>query len=126
MVNVRISTRCFPTEDRDKVVSAVTRLFPDCVLVGDDVLRGETSTLDEFSELLRRQRIRDSARSVLRRGLRGDSTSFKINKQVAAVGKVSFSEENHPLGDIEVIITDANIASVIDSIAPDTRKEALK
>lgn len=126
MVNVRISTRCYPTEDRNKVVTAVVRLFPDCVLVGNDVLSGEASSLDEFADLLRRQRIRDSARAVLRRGLKGDSTSFRINKQVAAVGKVSFSEEHHPLGDIEVTITDHDIASVIDAIAPDTRREVLQ
>ena len=125
MVNVRISTRCYPTEDRDKVLRAVANLFPDCVLIGDELLQGESSSLEEFAELLRRQRIRDSARSVLRRGLRGDSTSFRVNKQVASVGKVSFSEESHPLGDIDVTISDENIMSVIDMIAPNTRKEAV-
>jgi len=125
MVNVRISTRCYPTEDRDKVLRAVANLFPDCVLIGDELLQGESSSLEEFAELLRRQRIRDSARSVLRRGLRGDSTSFRVNKQVATVGKVSFSEESHPLGDIDVTISDEDIMSVIDMIAPDTRKEVV-
>jgi predicted RNA binding protein with dsRBD fold (UPF0201 family) len=125
MVNVRISTRCYPTEDRDKVLRAVANLFPDCVLSGDELLQGESSSLEEFAELLSRQRIRDSARSVLRRGLRGDSTSFRVNKQVASVGKVSFSEESHPLGDIDVTISDENIMSVIDMIAPNTRKEVV-
>ena len=124
MVIVRISTRCHPTEDRDKVTRAVTILFPDCALRGDELLEGESSSLETFAEHLRRQRIRDSARSVMRRGLREGSTSFKINKQVASIGKVTFSEESHPLGDIEVTISDKDILSVIDSIAPDTRKEA--
>ena len=53
--------------------------------------------------------------------MEGDSTKFMLNKQVAAVGKVSFSEETHALGDLEVIITSDDIEALIDSIAPNTK-----
>jgi predicted RNA binding protein with dsRBD fold (UPF0201 family) len=42
---------------------------------------------------------------------------------VAAIGKISFSEESHALGDIEVTIESEDIEALIDSIAPNTRME---
>lgn len=122
MLIVHLRARCCPTESRDKVVAAIKNLFPDAVIEGDDMLTGTSSSLDFFSELLKKQRIRDAARAVLRRGLSGNTARFRLGKQVAAVGKVSFSEEDHALGDIEVAIESDDIGAVIDTIAPSTRK----
>jgi len=124
MLEVRLSARCFPTEERDKVALAISSFFPDAVLTGDDPISGTSSSVDSFGEQLSRQRIRDAARRVMRRGMLANSTSFRLNKQVAAVGKISFAEEEHALGDIEVTITAEDISALIDSIAPGTRKEA--
>ncbi len=123
MLEVSLRARCFPTEDRERVLRAILLLFPDATLAGDDTIEGRAKSLDIFAEALRRQRIRDSARSILRKGTSGNSTTFRLNKQVAAIGKVSFSEESHALGDIEVKIVSDDIIRVIDKIAPDTRKE---
>lgn len=123
MVEIRLSARCFPTENMEKIVEAIIRLFPDAEVDGNDPIVAQSASVDAFGDALRRYRIRDAARAVMRRGLKGDSTSFMLNKQVAAVGKVSFSEEKHPLGDIEVTIVSDNIDELIDSIAPNTRME---
>ena len=123
MVEIRLSARCFPTEDRGKIVEAIIRLFPDAEIDGDDSIVARSASVDAFRDILRRYRIRDAARAVIRRGQKGNSTSFLLNKQVAAIGKVSFSEENNPLGDIEVTIVSDNIDELIDSIAPSTRME---
>jgi len=123
MVEIRLSTRCFPTENRGEIVEAIIKLFPDAEVDGNDPIVARSASLDAFGDALRRYRIRDAARAVMRRGRKGNSTSFLLNKQVAAVGKVSFSEENHPLGDIEVTIVSDNIDELIDSIAPNTRME---
>ena len=123
MVEIRLSARCFPTENREKIVEAITRLFPDAEVNGDDPVIARSASADAFGDALRRYRIRDAARAVMRRGKKGNSTSFLLNKQVAAVGKVSFSEENHPLGDIEVTIISDSIDELIDTIAPNTRME---
>ena len=123
MVEIRLSARCFPTENREKIVEAIIRLFPDAEVDGDDPIVARSASVDAFGDALRRYRIRDAARAVMRRGQKGDSTSFKLNKQVFAVGKVSFSEENHPLDDIEITIVSENIDELIDSIAPNTRME---
>jgi predicted RNA binding protein with dsRBD fold (UPF0201 family) len=123
MVEVRLSARCFPTENREKIVGAIIRFFPDAVVNGNDPIVARSASVDVFGDVLRRYRIRDAARAVMRRGRKGDSTSFLLNKQVFAVGKISFSEENHALGDIEVTIVSDNIDELIDAIAPNTRME---
>jgi predicted RNA binding protein with dsRBD fold (UPF0201 family) len=126
MVEIRLTARCFPTEDRDKVVGAIIKLFPDAEITGDDPIIARSTSIDAFGELLKRYRIRDAARAIMRRGLERDSISFMLNKQVAAVGKVSFSEENHSLGDLEVTIVSDDINGLIDSIAPNTRCDGME
>ncbi len=123
MVEVRLSARCHKTEDRSKVVAAMNLLFPDAVFEGEDPVVAHSRSLERFSEQLRRQRIRDAARAVLRKGLSGSSTHFTLNKQVATVGKISFSQESHPLGDIEVVFEDPDVEGLIDRIAPNTRRK---
>jgi len=124
MLEVRLRTPCFPTEDRSVVVRALRNLFPDAAVEGEAEIAAASTSVENFGELLKRYKIRAAARKVMRRGLKGNETRFRLNKQVAAVGKISFSEESHALGDIEVAITSDDIESVIDSIAPYTRSEA--
>lgn len=121
MLKITLKTHCYPTEDREKVVRALTNLFPDAVPEGDEEIAARSSSLETFGELLRRHRIRDAARVVMRRGLDGQATTFMVNKQVASIGKVSFSQESHALGDIEVRIESEDIYALIASVAPDTR-----
>jgi len=123
MVEVRLSARCHRTEDRDKIINGMRSLFPDALVEGEDPVIATSHSVDTFGEILRRERIRDAARAVMRKGLSGSGTHFMLNKQVAAVGKISFSQEAHPLGDIEVTISDADIESVIDRLTPRRSKE---
>jgi predicted RNA binding protein with dsRBD fold (UPF0201 family) len=123
MPEIRLSTRCFPTEDRERIIRAIKGIFPDAKIAGEDPITADASSLETFAELLRKQRIRDAARQVMRRHAHGQTVTFRINKQVATVGKISFSEEEHPLGDIEVTISADETESLIDSIAPSTRLE---
>jgi len=121
---IRITARCHPTEDRDKVAEAILKIFPDAVLEGDDPISGVGQSLENFSELLRKQRIRAAARASLVRGIRGQTVRFSLNKQVATVGKVSFSEEHQPLGSIEVEIEAPDIENAVADIIADPDKEA--
>jgi len=122
VIEIQLATRCFPTEDRDRVVASITKLFPDAIVTGEDPVIGLSHSTDQFADQLRKQRIRDAARAVMRRGMRGGEIKFTLNKQVASIGKVSFSQERHPLGDIDVTIVSDKVEALIDSIAPDTRK----
>jgi len=110
-----------PTEDPNKVERAVLNLFPDGILERQEreiVVRA--ASLDRFKLLIRNHRILDSTRKVMLRGAEAGSTSFSLNKQVAFVGKISFLEEQTPLGGIEVTIEDDDIKALVDQVAPVT------
>ncbi len=124
MAHVTITARCYPTEDRDKVVHAIRNIFPDAEIQGDDPIIAHSSSLENFIELLRRHRIRDAGRAVMRRSLsKGGSGTFALNKQVASVGKISFSEETHALGDIEVAMPRDELEQLVESLSPALREE---
>lgn len=110
-----------PTERVEKVVSAVERIFPGLIMDirGDrvDAYDGPDSMMS-FHELLREQKILDTARSVMTKGLVGNAIQFKLNKQAALMGKVSFPPDEEPLGSLHVQITGGE--RVIDWLAPRT------
>lgn len=121
MPKVSVSVPVYPSEDAEKVKAAVLKLFPDCILeLTDGSYEGEVLTLDRFHEQIRRQRILDTTRSILRKGVNGNAINFRLNKQVAYVGKVSFIETEAVLGAIQVCIQDVDVLSFIDNLAPET------
>ena len=120
MTAVRISCPVNPSEDEEKVRSAVLSIFPDAELVlNDGRLEGE-ATLDRFSKAIRRQKILDATRAVMIMNSRGNITHLSLNKQVATVGKVSFADKRPVLGAIEVTIEDDDLMALIDRVAPIT------
>jgi len=126
-VHIRVEVEVNPTEDPDKVKVSVYKVLGGLELMviedGDrKTLVGEAEGLEAlstFRELLRRERIRDAARTVLFRGLQGNSIIFYLNKQVAYVGHVSFSQPvgESPLGPIEVEIQCDEPQRLIDWVA---------
>jgi predicted RNA binding protein with dsRBD fold (UPF0201 family) len=121
MPTIRVSCPVFPSEDPEKVKKAVMNIFPDIDAdIRDGALTGETISLEHFAEQIRRQRILDTARSVLMKGRRGERTVFNMNKQAAFAGKISFAEEKTILGTINVTITADNITEFIEALAPQT------
>ncbi|MDD4185372.1 MAG: RNA-binding domain-containing protein [Candidatus Methanomethylophilaceae archaeon] len=121
MPSVRIVSRVNPSEDPDKVREAILQVFPDAVVETDGgYARGEAQSLGNFGLMIRRQKILDTARAILFKGMSGDRTRFLLNKQVAFVGKISFCDRGHVLGPIEVTVTDPEIEALIDRTAPTT------
>ena len=117
MTAVRISCPVNPSEDEEKVRSAVLSIFPDAELsLNDGRLEGE-ATLDRFSKAIRRQKILDATRAVMIMNSRGNTTRLSLNKQVATVGKVSFADKRPVLGAIEVTIEDDDLMALIDRVA---------
>ncbi len=117
---VRVEAPVRPTESLAKVKIACLNLFPDLRFSEEgDRLVGETDALDAFRDLVRNLKIRDTARDVLIRGMRGRETTFVLSKQAAFAGKVSFSGLS-PLGDLQVTIDDDDLESVIDEVAEST------
>jgi predicted RNA binding protein with dsRBD fold (UPF0201 family) len=121
MCEITVVARCHPTEDTAKVAQAIANLFPDAVFKGDDPVVASAQDAQAFAERLIQQRIRSAARAAMLRGVSGSETTFHLNKQVAAAGKVSFSEEEHPLGDLEVTIRSADIRATVGSLTATDR-----
>ena len=125
---VRACADVNPTEDPDKVRVAIERVLGDIPLEieeGREVKRlvGKSESPDalfRFHELLRREQILSAARSVLMKGTQENVICFYLNKQVAYMGHISFSQSvgESPLGPIRVEIESDNPRAVIDWLAP--------
>lgn len=121
MTSISISCPVNPSEDPDKVLSAIMSMFPDATVeLGESGFTGTVPTLDTFAKRIRGQRILDAARSILLRNLHGSRTRMSLNKQVATVGKVSFADRNPVLGAIDVVIEGEDLEAYIDRVAPMT------
>jgi predicted RNA binding protein with dsRBD fold (UPF0201 family) len=127
-IAVLVEAEIHPTETEEKVKAAVANMFGDMsvkvgpshvgsALTADAKGRG---ALENFRNTLRRDRVRAAARKILYTSLRGKTISFCLNKQVAYVSHVSFSQETGecPLGPIKVTIESENPRELIDWIAP--------
>lgn len=119
----------YPTEDLTILKKALKNIFPDLKIQHDPsgcTFTGKGKSIVEFGELLKRHRIRDTARSILLRGIEGNTTRFKLNKQTAVVGKINFVGIREPqvLGEIDVELSHNNLDELIDEIAPLTKIES--
>ncbi len=126
MLKLRVEAEIRPTEDQTKVEAAVKKIFPTLQLsTAGNFLVGESTevgALDRLHQLLRLQMILDSARSVMQRGRHDNIVRFMLNKQVATVGKVSFTDGESPLGQIVVTLEAPDIERLMDYLAPRTRE----
>ncbi len=120
MARVRVEAPVHGTESAAKVKRASLNVFPDLTFAeGGAGLVGVGSSLERLRELLREQRIRDTARVVLIRNRRGDATRFLLSKQAAYAGRVNFGAGS-PLGDLAVTIEDEDLDALIDRVAEST------
>lgn len=121
-----METEIRKTEAQEKVEVAIRNIFPIITLqrVGSSLVGESTdiSSLSRFHQLLRQQAILDTARSVMISNKRGGSTRLMLNKQVAFVGKVSFTDGEALLGPIVVTLEAIDIERIIDYLAPRTRE----
>ncbi|MCK4928959.1 MAG: hypothetical protein KAR76_04400 [Methanosarcinales archaeon] len=129
MIEVEVSVQVNPTEDEGRVRAAIENIFPglECQFEGRDgmtprlVGRGDKDCLNMLHELFRSHRILDTARTNLR--IKGQIVTFRLNKQVATAGKVSFPADDETLGSIWVEIRtedDSATERVVDWLAPPT------
>lgn len=129
-MNIQVEVEVNPTEDIGKVRMAVENIFGSLRFEEKPLHRGsilatsvkDIERLSKFGNLLRRERIRDAARSVLFQSLKENTITFYLNKQVAYCSHISFSEPvaESPLGPIKVRIKCDNPRKLIDWLAPRT------
>ena len=129
MIAAEVSAHVYPTEDMERVQSAIENIFPGLeyeLLVREGftprlVGTGGRDSLELLHELLRSRKILDTGRRNMH--INGDTVTFTLNKQAATVGKVSFPAGDEPLGSIwvEIVAQDADEAGrVVDWLAPPT------
>jgi len=127
-VEIEAEAFIYPTEDPEKVQKAIKTIFPTCSMTLENpseevrILRAREhgkEALIPLQSLLRQDRIRDAARSVLMSGISNNMITFHLNKQVAFVGHISFSMPNaeSPLGPITVRIRCENPIGLVEWLA---------
>jgi predicted RNA binding protein with dsRBD fold (UPF0201 family) len=114
MIEVKVSTVVNPTEDEERVESAILNMFPRIELetVTTDEGKfikgtGGIESLRDIHDLIRKEEIIDTARTRLVAGSykHPTRTHFLINKQVATKGRLNFAPAiEEPLGSINVDI----------------------
>ncbi len=120
-IEISLYTSVRATERVERVVSAIENLFPGLIMdIRDDRIEAYDGpdSLRTFHRLLRAQKILDTARSVLLAGRVGNSYQFRLNKQAAFMGMVSFPPDEEPLGSLHVQITGGE--RLVDWLAPRT------
>ncbi|MEM3732547.1 MAG: RNA-binding domain-containing protein [Candidatus Bathyarchaeia archaeon] len=122
-VTVYVETLIYPTEDEEKVRKALKNIFPEIEFskINDEhsVLKGEGKTLkvlENFKDLLERERIRDAAKASLLSSIQNKELIFYLNKQVAFSNHISFCqpEAESPLGPITIKISCENPKDLIN------------
>lgn len=131
-VTVHIEVDVNPTENEEKIKKALFNLFGNLPTELKPLQKGSAltaqakgqETLSTLRNILARDRIRDAARKALHNGMKSDSLTFYLNKQVAFASHVSFSEAEaeSPLGPIKVVVKCENPTELINWLAPRTSK----
>ena len=129
-VTVFVETEIYPTESEENVRTSITSFLDNTAITVKSVAKGSTLTavakgqesLIKLRNMLRNDRIRDAARRLLFKSIRGNMISFCLNKQVAFSGHISFSEQTaeSPLGPIRVNIETDNAEQFINWLAEKT------
>jgi predicted RNA binding protein with dsRBD fold (UPF0201 family) len=126
-VDVRITAPVQDTEVPERVVEAVTELFPEAdAQVEDGRVVAHARALDRFAERLREQRILDTARAHLREHRHGEGFAVDLKKQAAREGVINFVVGSPAeLGDVHVDVTvdEPSVEAFIEFLAPPTDED---
>ena len=108
-----------PSEDLQKIRTAITNIFPDCTVLLQTCCVTAVSESMESLQKIRQSILSRQSQKTYRRSLQKhaykNSTWFYLNKQAAFAKKIVICEEpdESPLGPIKVILTSRNIEDVI-------------
>ncbi|MEM2897401.1 MAG: RNA-binding domain-containing protein [Candidatus Bathyarchaeia archaeon] len=118
-----------PTEEFEKVKRALKNIFPEIPLESIPIenerilLKGKDvgiQSLSNLRDMLKREHIRSTARSIMLSSVINNCIVFSLNKQAAYAKRVSFSdpEIESPLGSIEVKIIAEDLVHLLDWLTP--------
>ena len=114
---VKIRSPIYPTEDTEKLVQCLSKVFPKTKWdIREKTIEGNSKYLTRFKTILEDMQIRDTARNYMKEKIVNNECSFSLSKQAMCNAKVNFSVEKKPLGEVEVIITCDEISELIDNL----------
>lgn len=127
-VNVTAEAAVEPTEDEKKVERALLKLFPsgraerkteEGNTVGVVVRGSGLEFLSALRNLIRQERIRNTARAIFLRSAEERVMRIYLNKQAAFMGRVSFCAPmgESPHGPITIAVESDQMQVVIDYLA---------
>ena len=109
--------RVNPTEDRNKVITAISNIFNfDELEIGDGyvIVTGENESLLNLRESLKNRKIRDTANRIFSNGTEDNKITFSLSKQAALVSVPNFVDKDmSKLGEIEVTIETDDVEGFI-------------
>lgn len=121
---LKVEAEVYPTEDPEKVLEAVRKIFPRIDLRvrwtdSSALVEGSgegLEALENLKRLLRERRIRAAARRILKSLIKENILVFYLNKQAAYVGKASFTEPfvESPLPPIRVEVRADDLEEVVE------------
>jgi len=107
-IMVTLSTILKPGDDGSKISEAVMNLFPDASIdsMGEESFPSQQNVVIECPHLsvetfltqIRQQAILDTAMDAMAKNLDGNTTAFSISRLAAFANKISFTNEEIPLG----------------------------
>ncbi|HUT05799.1 MAG TPA: RNA-binding domain-containing protein [Nitrosopumilaceae archaeon] len=109
-----------PSEDPNKVESAILNVFPNCTIkIEKFFIKSESKdlhSLEKIYETIHSMHSQRIYRRTLQNNLENNSTWFYLNKQAAFAEKIVICEKSDesPLGPIKVVLTSTNIEEIID------------
>ena len=119
---ILVSTIVRSHDDPNKVVDSVRSIFPewspkrtleksDFPLRRDsEEISGNVDSLDNLLSILRDNRVLDTALDAMAMQADEEGTVFRLSRQSASIGKVSFALEGSPLGGtMEISLTGRDI-----------------
>ncbi len=132
MFLLQVQSDLRPTEDLERVLRSIRNLFD---VEHYDVIDGmpykevvcesnKVESLLRFHQVLRQDRILDTARKIMLSSRTGNRITLKLHKQSAYAGHISFVtyDSESPLGPIKVVIVSDDVERIIDWLAPKTSK----
>ncbi len=105
-ITVTVTAPVNPTEDPERVQTAIQNLFPNASLTETpEAITGTTHSIDTFTEKLTEQNIMETAQDVFFENSTSGEFSFRLKKQAALMGTVNFAVGNEDeLGDITITV----------------------
>ena len=115
---ITVRARVNPTEDLDKVITAISNIFIfDEIEIGEDYVSvtGKMDSLLDLRESLKNRKIRDTAQRIFLKCAEGNIITFSLSKQAALVSVPNLIDrEMSALGEIDVTIETDDVEGFID------------